>query len=184
MAHSRLYVEVTGTMKQAEKLVGTRLDVYRYNGQNLNEPVSNYRVPARLASTVSGIVDLDSTGTMAKPADTLPGPAPGARYGVQPCSDYYGQKQATTMPKAYGKTWSYTICGYGAKQYEEAFGLSSSIARGIDGTGVTVAIVDAYASPTILSDANEWSSQNGIPTVLGQAVHPGRTGSEWLQPRR
>jgi subtilase family serine protease len=167
VAHSRLYVEVTGTMKQAEKLVGTGLDVYRYNGQNLNEPVSNYRVPATLASTVSGIVDLDSSGTMAKPADTLPGPPPGVRYGVQPCSAYYGQLQATNKPKAYGQTSSYTICGYGAKQYEEAFGLASSIAKGVNGAGVTVAIVDAYASPTMLSDANEWSTTNGIPTFSG-----------------
>ena len=104
-------------MKQAEKLVGTRLDVYRYQGKNLNEPVANYRVPADLASTVSGIVDLDRSGTMAKPADTLPGPAPGERYGMQPCSAYYGQ-MATNKPKAYGQKWPYTICGYGAKQYE------------------------------------------------------------------
>jgi subtilase family serine protease len=167
VAPSRLYVEVTGTMKQAEKLVGTSLDVYRYQGQNLNEPVASYRVPASLARTVAGIVDLDSSGTMAKPADTLPGPPPAARYGVQPCSQYYGQKEATTMPKAYGKTWPYTICGYGAKQYESAFGLSSSIAKGINGNSVTVAIVDAYAAPTIRSDANEWSHQNGIPAFSG-----------------
>src|ERR1700722_12121261 len=93
VATSRLYVEVTGTMKQAEKLVGTRLDVYKYLGQNLNEPVANYRVPASLASTVAGIVDLDSSGTMAKPAYTEPGPAPGERYGMQPCSAYYGQEE-------------------------------------------------------------------------------------------
>ncbi|MFZ0664546.1 MAG: S53 family peptidase [Acidimicrobiales bacterium] len=162
VARSRLYVEVAGTMGQAEKLVGTRMDVYRYDGKNLNEPVADYRVPAGLAHTVDGIVDLDSSGTLAQPADTLPGPPPGVRYGVQPCSDYYGQVQATDKPEAYGKTWPYTICGYGAKQYESAFGLSSSIAKGLDGNGVTVAIVDAYAAPTILSDANEWSTDNGI----------------------
>jgi subtilase family serine protease len=167
VATSRLYVELTGTMKQAEKLVGTRLDVYRYLGKNVNEPVSNYRIPAKLASTVAGIVDLDTSGSLAQPADTLPGPPPGVRYGVQPCSAYYGQIEATNKPKAYGQTWPYTICGYGAKQYESAFGLSSSIAHGLDGNGVTVAIVDAYASPTILSDANEWSTQNGIAPFSG-----------------
>ena len=84
---------------------------------------------------------------------------------------YYGQKVATDKPKAYGRTWPYTICGYGAKQYESAFGLSSSIAKGLDGNGVTVAIVDAYAAPTILSDANEWSTDNGIaPFARSQFV--------------
>ncbi len=167
VASSRLYVEVTGTMAQAEKLVGTRLDSYRYQGKNLNEPVANYRIPARLASTVAGIAQLDSSGSLARPADTLPGPAPGARYGVQPCSAYYGQLQATNKPKAYGKTWPYTICGYNAKQYESAFGLSSSIAKGLNGASVTVAITDAYASPTILSDANTWSTQNGLAPFSG-----------------
>ena len=167
VAQSRLYVEVTGTMKQAENLVGTRLDSYRYLGKNLDEPISNYRIPAKLAGTVAGIVDLDSSGSLAQHADTLPGPPPGVRYGVQPCSAYYGQIEATNKPKAYGQKWPYTICGYGAKQYESAFGLSGSIARGLDGAGVTVAIVDAYAAPTILSDANEFSTQNGIAPFSG-----------------
>jgi subtilase family serine protease len=167
VAQSRLYVEVTGTMKQAENLVGTRLDTYRYLGKNVNEPISDYRIPAKLAGTVAGIVDLDSSATLAQPADTLPGPPPGVRYGVQPCSAYYGQIEATNKPKAYGQKWPYTICGYGAKQYESAFGLSGSIARGLDGASVTVAIVDAYAAPTILSDANEWSTQNGIAPFSG-----------------
>ena len=74
---------------------------------SLNEPVANYRVPASLAGTVAGIVDLDSSGTVAKPADTEPGPAPGERYGMQPCSSYYGQEEATNKPKAYGQTWPY-----------------------------------------------------------------------------
>jgi subtilase family serine protease len=167
VARSRLYVEVTGTMAQAEKLVGTRLDTYRYLGKNVNEPVAEYRIPASLQSTVAGIVDLDTSGSFAQPAETLPGPPPGVRYGVQPCSDYYGQIQATNKPQAYGQTWPYTICGYGAKQYESAFGLAGSIAKGTDGAGVTVAIVDAYASPTILSDANEFSTDNGIPQFTG-----------------
>ena len=169
VATSRLYVEVKGSMRQAEKLVGTRLDTYRYQGKKVIEPISEYRVPNKLAATVAGIVDLDTSASLAKPADTLPGPPPGVRYGVQPCSAYYGQKMATTMPKAYGQKWPYTICGYGAKQYESAFGLSSSIAKGLDGASVTVAIVDAYASPTILSDADECSTQNGIaPFATGQ----------------
>ncbi len=132
---------------------------------------------------MAGIVDLDTSASLAKPADTLPGPPPGVRYGVQPCSAYYGQKMATTMPKAYGQKWPYTICGYGAKQYESAFGLSSSIAKGLDGASVTVAIVDAYASPTILSDANELSTQNGIAPFAGRPVQPGHSAAGRLQPR-
>ena len=150
-------------MGAAERLVGTALDTYSYQGKKLAEPVGDYRIPAALSGTVSGIVDLDDSSLLTHPADTLPGPPPGVRFGVQPCSDYYGQKQATDKPAAYGQQWPYTICGYNAKQYESAFGLSQSIANGTDGRGVTVAITDAYAAPTMLSDAQRWSQQNGIP---------------------
>jgi subtilase family serine protease len=163
VASSRLYVEVKGTMSQAEHLVGTTLDTYSYQGKNLAEPVGDYKIPASLGAKVSGIVDLDDSSLLTHPADTLPGPPAGVRFGVQPCSKYYGQKPATDKPMAYGQTWPYTICGYNAKQYESAFGLSGSIASGNDGHGVIVAITDAYASPTMLADAQRWSKQNGLP---------------------
>jgi subtilase family serine protease len=165
VASSRLYVEAKGTMGQAERLVRTSLDSYSYQGKRLAEPVADYQVPSDLNAIVSGIVDLDDSSQLNHPADTLPGPPPGARFGVEPCSDYYGQKQATDKPGAYGKKWPYTICGYNAQQYESAFGLSQSIANGNDGRGVTVAITDAYAAPTILSDAQTWSRQNDLPLL-------------------
>jgi subtilase family serine protease len=182
VAPSRMYVEVTGTMGRAEKLVGTSLHTFSYEGLNLAEPVSSYKVPAGLAKAVSGIVNLDDSALLTRPQldngsgaasstatqgtspdNTLPGPPPGAYYGVQPCSAYYGQKVATTLPPAYGQHWPYTICGYNPTQYEKAFGLYDSIAGGHDGNGVTVAITDAYASPTVLQDANRWSRTNGLP---------------------
>jgi len=177
VAPSRLYVEVTGTMGRAESLVGTSLHRYGYKGQDFAEPVSNYNVPTGLSGLVAGVVNLDDSSLLQKPADTgstgarasstpdgtLPGPPPGAYYGVQPCSSSYGQTLATDKPTAYGQTWPYTICGYSADQYEQAFGLYNGIQAGTNGSGVTVAITDAYASPTMLSDANTWSTQNSLP---------------------
>jgi subtilase family serine protease len=163
VASSRLSVEATGTMAQAERLVGTSLHLYAYQGRQLAAPVADYQVPSDLQSKVTGIVDLDDGALLRRPADAEPGPPAGVRYGVQPCSQYYGQKAATDKPEAYGKSWPYTICGYTAKQYESAFGLSSAIASGHDGRGVTVAITDAYAAPTMLADTQRWSHDNGIP---------------------
>ena len=40
-----------------------------------------------------------------------------------------------------------------------------------DGAGQTVAIIDAYASPTILQDVNQWSTNRGLPTMNAGAVH-------------
>jgi subtilase family serine protease len=179
VAPSRLYVEVTGTMGRAEALVGTALHDYAYQGLDLAEPVGSYHVPASLSGVVAGVVNLDdssllqkpttdtgsasTSGTKTGPNGSLPGPPPGVTYGVQPCSSYYGQEMATTKPGAYGQTWPYTICGYDADQYEKAFGLYQGIQNGTNGSGVTVAITDAYAAPTILSDADTWSTQNSLP---------------------
>jgi subtilase family serine protease len=180
VAPSRLYVEVTGTMGQAESLVGTSLHTYSYQGLDLAEPVADYNIPASLSGVVAGVVNLDDASLLQRPTTdsgsgsaastskgspdgTLPGPPTGVHYGVQPCSAYYGEKMATAQPQAYGQTWPYTICGYSADQYEQAFGLYDGIQTGTDGSGVTVAITDAYASPTMLSDADTWSTQNNLP---------------------
>jgi subtilase family serine protease len=41
-----------------------------------------------------------------------------------------------------------------------AYGVTGVLASGTDGSGVTVAIVDAYASPTIVSDATTYAQRN------------------------
>ena len=51
-------------------------------------------------------------------------------------------------------------CGYKPDQLRNAYGVTGVLASGIDGSGVTVAIVDAYASPTIVSDATTYAQRN------------------------
>jgi subtilase family serine protease len=47
----------------------------------------------------------------------------------------------------------------------------------LDGSGQTVAIIDAYAAPTIVADVNQWSISRGVPQLHGgqfsQVVAPG-----------
>ena len=82
---------------------------------------------------------------------------------MQPCSDYYGQKTATGQPPAYGAPQPYVVCGYVPQQYQQAYGETSLLRHGVDGRGVTVAITDAYASPTIYSDAQRYSKVHYQP---------------------
>jgi subtilase family serine protease len=56
------------------------------------------------------------------------------------------------------------------------YGMTGAIGSGNDGHGVTVGIIDAYASPTILQDANTYSAAHGLPSLNGhfsQVVAPG-----------
>ena len=100
---------------------------------------------------------LDTATHQMKPGDTLPPPDP--NYWVAgPCSQYYAQKIATTEPSAYGKHQPWNVCGYTPAQVRGAYGVSQS---GMTGKGQTVAIVDAYASPTMQSDANQFATVVG-----------------------
>ncbi|MEP6464600.1 MAG: S53 family peptidase [Frankiaceae bacterium] len=160
---SGLLVQASGSVAQTEKAFGTRLDQFSYRGHTLRAPAAQLRVPATMPSAVASITGLADTPkqTASKPP---PGPAPGLRTGFQPCSAFYGQKIATTLPPAYGQKVPYAVCGYTSKELATAYGVSPAAAHGADGSGVTVAVTDAYASPTIKQDANTYSTRHGLPT--------------------
>lgn len=164
---SGMYVEASGTAAQVEKVFGSPLENYSYLGKTVRANTSELSLPAGTPATVSGaiagIVGIDQGTALKQPAQKLPGPPAGARYGVQPCSAYYGQKIATDKPSAYGAKQPYTVCGYVPQQYQSAYGESSLLRSGVTGNGVTVAITDAYAAPTIYADAQKYNQVHGQP---------------------
>ena len=56
-------------------------------------------------------------------------------------------------------------CGYDAAEMQTAYGLNALYKTGLDGTGQTIVIVDAFGSNTITADANLFSSMNGLPPL-------------------
>ena len=76
----------------------------------------------------------------------------------------------------------YDICGYKPQQLESAYGLSANIAAGDNGSGVKLAIVDAYDSPTLLKDAQQYFNTNdpSIPLTNSQFTNdkPSSVGNE------
>jgi subtilase family serine protease len=166
---SGMYVQASGTTAQVEKSFSTTLHSYTYQGQTVHANTSALSLPASTPAAVAGVINgvtgLDQGSTLKKPATSvLPGPPDGFRTGVQPCSSYFGQKTASDKPKAYGSHAPYAVCGYYPKQLESAYGETSLLNSGVDGRGVTVAITDAFAAPTMLFDANHYSSLHGLPT--------------------
>jgi subtilase family serine protease len=167
-----------------QKAFGTSLKKYTVDGQSIRAAASAPTVPSALQGKVialSGLASisqlmvpthedgakvkgstarLTTAATKAKNASAA-APPPDAFVNAPPCSTYFGQKIATNVPKAYGSYQPYAPCGYVPDQLQGAYGLSSSLAKGLDGRGVTVAITDAYAAPTILSDANTYAVKHG-----------------------
>lgn len=78
--------------------------------------------------------------------------------GPQKCSDYYGEYTAESVPNAFGGRNPLAVCGYTPEQLRFAYGVTQS---GDRGEGITVAIVDAYASPTMLADVNRYAINHG-----------------------
>jgi subtilase family serine protease len=169
------YVEVEGTVAQAAATFNTGFGYYGYSGLTLRSPSSELSVPTSVASIVSGVVGLDESAVFVH-SDIArdPGaPPPAAFVTGTPCSTFWGEKAATGFTNPYGAgTLPYAPCGYTPQQIKGAYGIS-----GFDGAGQTVAIIDAYAAPTILQDANQWSDNRGLPEFKGsqfqQMVAPG-----------
>jgi subtilase family serine protease len=57
-------------------------------------------------------------------------------------------------------------CGYDAAEMQKAYGLKPLFNQGLDGTGQTIVIVDAFGSNTIVDDANLFSQLNGLPPLV------------------
>ena len=168
----RMTIPVTGTVAQIDHAFSTTLANYRVNGQTLRLASTNLTIPSALAGAVTGAVGLNQTlataAGMTGAATATPGAGnkssqPPAFRNAPPCSTYYGQKVDTTLPEyghGYPAQLPYQLCGYTPPQMRSAYDVASEVASGDNGSGVTVAIVDAYASPTLFSDAQRYFQLN------------------------
>ncbi|GAA1971562.1 S53 family peptidase [Nocardioides panacihumi] len=172
------YVEATGTAAQAASAFSTSFAEYSVAGKQVRSNTSALSVPSGLPA-VEAVVGLDESQTLAVSDKVTPGPA--VYHNAQPCSAYWGEKTPQNTPTPDGTVLPpnappFAPCGYAGAQLQNVYGMSGAIASGNDGTGVTVAVIDAYASPTIASDVETYSARHGLPSIKGhfsQVVPPG-----------
>ena len=166
------YVSAEGTVAQVESAFSTQLKDYKVQGKTLRAPATALSVPASLGGTVAGVLGIDQSAALVHTDHADAPPSAGFR-NAPPCSSYWAEKIDSAQPGNY----PYAPCGYTPPQLQGAYGLTGAIAEGNDGSGQTVAIIDAYASPTIVSDANTYFSRHGLPTFKAnqftQDVAPG-----------
>src|SRR5882757_6750622 len=149
------YLTVTGDVAAAEKAFGTQLHNYTKAGHTYRAPTTTASAPTSLDGAVLTVTGLDTAPKKSTHDDTLPPPAD-AFVNAGPFSSYYGSKTNTALPDAYGVKAPYAIQGYTGDQLRAAYGTGS-----YTGKGVTVAITDAYASPTIAADASQYAKNTG-----------------------
>jgi subtilase family serine protease len=176
----RLNVLASGPAARVEQTFGVSLGDYRVDGHTTRLASSNATVPVALAGIVAGVAGLSqiaatpdtaTSDTTTTAATTPIPPAPGYR-NPSTCSKYWAARRDTSDP-AYGGGYRtdlpYALCGYVPKQLQRAYGLQREYDSGITGKGVTVAIVDAYAAPTLLSDSQRYYTQNDPEQPLASA---------------
>ena len=168
------YVEARGDVSTAAKAFKTSFAQYRVQGIELRSNTTQLTVPSSLG--VDAVTGLDESYGLVHSQAT----PPAVFKNAQPCSSYWGEKtvQNTSTPdgtKLPDSPSAFAPCGYAGAQLQGAYGLDPTAAN--DGSGVTVAVIDAYASPTIKSDANTYFDRHGLDTFkpgqFKQIVSPG-----------
>lgn len=165
---SRLFIVFRGTADQVAAAFDTQLHTYRVAGHQLVAPAKAPQLPASVAAGVTGM-ELDQGRLLTRPHSVTPAETTTAPTGKKspsvptvPCSAYYGQHTAQ-LPQAYGRTNVPSfLCGYTAPQLRSAYGVTGT---GLDGSGQRVAIIDAYASKTIVSDVDTFAAAHGEPAL-------------------
>jgi subtilase family serine protease len=171
------YVAAEGTVAQAQTAFGAQFGMYTVKGQTVRSPSSDVSVPASLF--VTGVIGLDDSAIFVRTDHIKDAPPSGGFRNALPLSAYWAE---LVSPYAYPSgfnavaspaTAPWSVKGNTPAQIKGAYGISAAY----DGSGQTVAIIDAYASPTILQDVNQWSVNRGLPTMsssqLVQVVPPG-----------
>jgi len=169
VSKDHITISASGTAAQVERAFATRLENYRLNGRTVRLAAKEMSVPASIGRSVAGTMGVNqniatpndaasAAATRASGTNPFP-PAPAAFITAKPCGSYYNQKIATVTPpfgQGYPNKAPYNVCGYKPGQFRSAYNVGSSST----GKGVTVAIIDAYGSATIASDATRYFKMN------------------------
>jgi subtilase family serine protease len=153
----RTTISASGTAGQVERAFSTSLASYRVGKHTVRLASKDMSVPASLAGTIEGTLGVNQY--VAKPHAVNYPPPPPAFIISKPCGAYYGAKTTTVKPPfghGYPKKMPDVVCGYKPPQLRSAYGVKPTQT----GQGYRVAIVDAYDSATIASDATTYFSKN------------------------
>ncbi|MBC3844143.1 hypothetical protein GXW82_40085 [Streptacidiphilus sp. 4-A2] len=192
---------VRTTVGKVDSVLKIRIDRFKHDGRVDLSTTSQPQYPADIGQYISAVTGLTTTspvlpsytadsvkkvkGSAATlkqmlsagrsfPADSKAQANDGGRLS---CSQYYGEYPATGYPAGPGadSTPPTAVCGYNPDQLRSAYGVAAS---GLDGQGVTIAVVDAFASPTIAADVARYDSQTGLPPLNLTQVVPAHFNSD------
>ncbi len=189
VAENNMYVKVEGTVGQIEKTFHVQIDNFNLNGTNhranTGNPSINSVAGAHVAA-ITGMDDYEYTPMIAHVTDengnaTAPMLISGSPQGVFFSGQCFRAVETHTFTST-GATATYTgnrygaditntgagalpPCGYSPQELRTAYNMEDLYKVGLDGSGQTVVIVDAYGSATIQNEAQVFSEVYGLPAI-------------------
>ncbi len=184
-------IRIAGSAAAMQSAFGTALHVFDQNGARsfraMSEPAFR-GAHAELIAGITGLTNAPMTPYVLHQMDLSTGkpeamqPAlvvkPDTRYTDQCFIHKYtlsvtrfgigGAVHGTFVGPHYtagGFPVSKKTCGYTASEVAAHYGLNAAYDAGLKGDGQTIVLIDAYGSPTILSDANIFSRKMGLPPL-------------------
>jgi subtilase family serine protease len=178
-----MWVSATATVRQLRQAFKVSQGLYLYKGKTLRANDGEPQFPAALAGKILFVEGLDDTTSLRTPYHhsategerVAPALQPAAKPPVTPppvaaglpspyCNTYFGEQTAvlSTAAGPYGTNIPWLVCGYTPQQIQAAYAIDQVKQ---DGKGITIAIVDAFASPTLEDDANRYAANHGLPAL-------------------
>jgi subtilase family serine protease len=173
-------VRATGTVENLEKTFSTQIGVFEDRGQQFNKPLVAPKVDASVSSlvkTITGFTKVKAHSFAVRPLNVKTGKpiAPieikTHKSGLFFPADCFEPSSPLTLTGIgleaiySGNGYASATCGYDPADLQHAYGFDTVINGGLNGSGQTIVIVDAYGSYTLAADVAEFSSLYGLPAL-------------------
>jgi len=195
VAENNMYVKVQGTVSDIQKAFHVQIHQYNFNGSLHRSNTADPSINDSSGAHIAAVTGMDDYGF--EPALVLPSDADGNPFPFTPLSQVtpggvFFEGQAFRPPETHtftggGNTATYTGNRYGADitntalghlppqgyspdEVQTAYNLKPLYASGLNGSGETIVITDAYGSATIAFDAFVFSIVYGLPPINLQIV--------------
>ena len=189
VAPNNFYVKVQGTVADIERAFHVTIDNFSLDGVVYRSNTSDPSINDSSGNHVAAITGLDDFGFA--PKNVQPTGPDGKPYARQPLASatpngaFFAHEcfrapethtftdssaTATYSGNRYGSDISSDVpnlppCGYSPSEVQSIYNMAPLYSQGLDGSGETIVIVDAYGSPTIQNDASVFSSFYGLPPL-------------------
>ena len=189
VAENNMFIKVQGTVGDIEKAFHVQIDNYNFNGVTYRSNKGNPSVNSVSGAHVAAITGMDDFGfepqnVRPTTGDGTPVPfvplaqvTPGGLFFEGQCfrgvetdtftsggttAVYTGNRYGSDITSGFGHL---PPCGYQPSEMQTAYNLNPLYAAGLDGSGETIVITDAYGSDTIAQDAQAFAAIYGLPPI-------------------